>query len=156
MLGIPVSMIHKELRALEHDGVFSMARKGNLSLYRLNKTYPLFEELKGIVFKTVGVAGLLKDNLENIRGIKSAFLYGSFANESENATSDIDLFIIGSVDENKLITAVNRLEKQLRRDINYSLYTSGEFTQKKRKKDPFIHDVLSSPKKLIIGEKDEL
>ena len=84
LLKIPVSMIRKELIQLEKESVFKSCRKGNLVYYSINKSYPLFEELKSIIFKTVGVKGLLKEALDKIDGVNAAFIYGSFAKSDEN------------------------------------------------------------------------
>ena len=56
---------------------------------------------------------MLQECLKNIKGIEYAFIYGSFAKGEEKETSDIDLFIIGKVDEGKLIDEANKLEKKL-------------------------------------------
>lgn len=64
ILDTPVSMIRNELVNLEKDGMFISKKKGNSIYYSLNKGYPLFEELKSIVFKTVGIQGLLKGALK--------------------------------------------------------------------------------------------
>jgi hypothetical protein len=50
-------MIRKELTRLEEEGIFLSRRKGNLIYYLLNQSYPLFDELKSIVFKTIGIQG---------------------------------------------------------------------------------------------------
>jgi predicted transcriptional regulator len=99
ILDIPVSMIRKELTHLEDSGIFVSSKKGNLIYYSLNTSYPLFEELKSIVFKTIGIQGLLKETLSKIKGIEVAFIYGSFAKKEEDVGSDIDLFIVGSEDD---------------------------------------------------------
>ncbi len=156
ILDIPVSMIHKELIRLEEAGIFVSSRKGNLAYYFLNKSYPLFTEMKSIVFKTIGVKGLLKNIFEKIKGIEVAFIYGSFAKNEENAKSDIDLFIIGKVDEDKLVKETGKLEKILKREINYSLYSKKDFRKKKREKDSFILDLLESPKIFLVGDKNDL
>src|SRR4030042_1356367 len=77
-LRIPVSMIRRELRDLEKAGVFAHRKQGNLVYYYLNKNYPLFDEFKSIVSKTIGVQGLIRDILSKLEGIKAAFLSGSF------------------------------------------------------------------------------
>ena len=76
--------------------------------------------------------------------------------DRESITSDIDLFIIGQVDEDRLIGEINRVEKGLKREINYSLYSKDAFERKKKKKDAFILDVIKNPKVFLIGNKDEL
>ena len=156
LLDIPVSMIHKELLRLEVDGIFSSKKTGNLNFFYLNKTYPLFEELKSIVFKTIGIQALLKATLEKLKGTKVAFIYGSFAKNEENASSDIDLFIMGNIDEDKLLPELRKLERLLKREINYSLYTREDFKKKKRENNSFILDLVEKPKILLIGTEDEL
>lgn len=156
LLDIPVSMIRKELMRLEQEGVFLSRKKGNLLYYTLNKSYPLFSELKSIVFKTVGIEGALRQILVKIKGIELAFIYGSFAKKSENATSDVDLFIMGNINDNLLIGEIRKAEDAFMREINYTLYTRDEFKKKKVKKDSFILSLIENPKVFLIGDKDEL
>ncbi len=156
LLGLPVSMIRKELVHLEEVGVFVSKKKGNLTYFSLNKSYPLFDELKSIVFKTIGIKGLLKKALDKIKGIKAAFIYGSFAKNEERAASDIDLLIIGEPDDDKLLREIDKLEKALRREINYTLYTYNEFKKKKKEKDSFILDLLENRKIFLVGDEDVL
>lgn len=154
-LDIPVSMVRKELLQLEREGVFASHKKGNLVYYHINKTYPLFTELKSIVFKTIGIRGLLKEMMEKVKGINVSFIYGSFARNSENATSDIDLFVIGNPNEDELVREINGIEKVVKREINYTVYTMIEFKKKKRAKDSFILDLLENHKIFLIGDKND-
>jgi len=155
-LGIPVSMVRKELLHLEQDGVFSSKKRGNLTYFYLNKDYPLFEELKSIVDKTIGVQGLLRQRIEKIKKIEIAFIYGSYAKEEESATSDIDLFIIGDINEDELVTELRKAEKVLKREINYSLYSKQDFQKKKRADESFIMNLMENPKIFLVGDEDEL
>jgi predicted nucleotidyltransferase len=155
-LGIPVSMIQRELRNLEKAGVFAHRKQGNLVYYYLNKNYPLFDELKSIISKTIGVRGLIKGVLKRFGDIKVAFLYGSFAKGEEKTESDIDLFVVGRVDERRLVMEINRLEKILKREINYTIYSPVELHKKMQKSEGFIIDVMENPKIFLIGEENEL
>lgn len=155
-LNIPVSMIRKELLSLERAGIFSSSKKGNLSYFFINKSYPLFEEMKSIVFKTIGIRGLLKEALFGIKGIDTAFIYGSFAKNEENAKSDIDLFIIGEVNEDKLVMGIRKLEEALKREINHNLYSKNDFMRKKKEKNPFISEILEGAKIFLVGDSNGL
>lgn|SRR3989338_9228260 len=156
VLGIPVSMIRNELLRLEREGVFASHKKGNLVYYSLNKSYPLFDELKSIIFKTIGVSGLLRERLSKISGIEAAFIYGSFAQGEEKAASDIDLFLMGDINENEIARELRHLEKVLKREINYTLYSKNEFARKKKAKDSFILDLLEKKKIFLAGDKNGL
>lgn len=156
ILRTPVSMVRKELTRLEEEGLFLSRKKGNLTYYILDQSYPLFDELKSIVFKTIGIQGSLREILVRTRGIEVGFIYGSFAKHEEVGRSDIDLFIIGKLDENRLLREINKLEKVLKREINYSTFQRDEFNRKKKEKNPFITDLLRNPKIFLIGDPNDL
>ena len=155
-LGTPVSILRKELVSLEKEGLFYSSKQGNLLYYTLNKKYPLYSEIKTIVFKTIGIQGALSKILLALENIEIAFIYGSYAKSSSNAKSDVDLFIIGNPDEDILIEKINGLEKSLNREINYSIYSRVDFEKKKKKKDSFIEDVLKNKKLFLIGGENGL
>ncbi len=156
LLNTPVSMLRKELLSLKKSGIFNSNKKGNLSYYSINTTYPLYNELRNIVFKTIGIQGSLSSILALIKGIKTAFIFGSYAKSEDNAGSDVDLFIIGKINENILISKINSLEKKLKREINYSYYSIEDFELKKTNKDSFIMDVLKNKKIFLIGGAHDL
>lgn len=156
LLGIPVSMIRKELLCLEADGIFSSHKKANLVYFQINKSYPLFSELKSIILKTVGAEGFLKQIIEKIKGVESAFIYGSFAKNAEKASSDIDVCVIGHIDEDILLREIKKAERVLQREINYTVYTPDEFKKKKAGEDSFVLDLLENQKIFLKGAKDGL
>jgi predicted nucleotidyltransferase len=137
-----VGNIRRQLLKYEESGLFCSARKGNLVYYGLNKSFPLYDELKSIVTKTIGVTGVLKDALSKISGLKLAFIYGSFAKGTENKESDIDICIVGHIDNYKLISTINSLEKKLHREVNYTLLTENEFREKAKENGSFINIVI--------------
>jgi len=152
-LNIPVANIRRELLALEHDGIFISRRKANLVYYRLNKNYPLFAELKSIVAKTIGVEGSLRSAFSDIK-IDLAFIYGSFAENREKANSDIDVCIVGKTNEEILLHVINKLEKTLMREINYTLYAPEEFEKMKNIKGSFLNQVVKGKIIIVKGQLD--
>jgi DNA-binding transcriptional ArsR family regulator len=89
--------LSRELASLEKMGILISFREGNLKKFRVSRECSFFEEMKGFVLKTVGIAGQLKSALGHIKGLNFAFLYGSIAKGNEDALSDVDLLIIGEV-----------------------------------------------------------
>ncbi|MBL7198305.1 MAG: nucleotidyltransferase domain-containing protein [Candidatus Omnitrophica bacterium] len=148
--------IRRELLKFQKDDLFITEKQGNLLYYRLNTNHPLFKELESIISKTIGLEARLKLVLSSIIKIEAAFIYGSYAKNTDSAKSDIDLFIIGDPDENKLIEKINKLEKELKREINYNIYSKSDFEKKKKQKDAFIKDVLESKKILLVGGNNDL
>ena len=143
--------LSKEFAKLEKEGVFTATLRGNQKHFSLSKSYPLYKELKSIIFKTIGVEGSLKELIESADGILLSLIYGSFAKDTENTTSDIDLLIVGDPDEDKLMQRIEDLEKRLQREINYNIYPEEEFKEKIRKKDSFILNILKRPKIILKG-----
>jgi len=143
--------LSKALNRLVKEGVFLSEKRGNQKYFSLNKKYPLYEETKSIIFKTVGVKGGLGRILSETAGIDVAFIYGSYAQKAETATSDVDLIIVGAPDENKLMAKIDALEKAISREINYTLYSKKEFDEN-RTKDSFIIKILKRPKIIIKGK----
>lgn len=148
--------LSRELSNLDKAGILSSTRQGNLKYFQANKNCSFFNELKGLILKTVGVVGDLKSSLEKLPDIKYAFIYGSYAKGEEKADSDVDLIIIGDVDLERLDLLMSNLEKKFGRTINYVTYDYKEFLTKKKMKDGFVIDVLKDKKIMLLGDELEL
>lgn len=156
ILHVDATNLSKELSRLEESGVFISQIRGSQKYYSLNKDYIFHKELRSIVFKTIGIEGGLKLLLDKIEGIKCAFIYGSFAEGKEHAQSDVDLLIIGKLDEDKLLEKVEVFEKELGREINYNVYSLAEFKKRLADKDSFIVNVFTRKKIMLKGALDEI
>lgn len=148
--------LSKELSKLEREGIFISTLRGNQKYFSLNEKHPLYKELKSVIFKTIGVEGSLRKIVDGIDGIKLSFIYGSFAQNKENSASDIDILIVGSPNEDKIIEQIDILEKRLQREINYNIYSEREFKERIRKKDSFILNTLKRPKIILKGSLNEI
>jgi predicted nucleotidyltransferase len=141
LLNADPANLSRELARLEREGLFASERRGNQRHYKLNRQYALYDEVRRIVEKTVGVVSQLKSALNGFEGIEEAYLYGSFARNQQDQASDIDLLIIGAPSSGHLEEALRTLERRMRREINYTLFSREEFAARRRKKDPFLADV---------------
>jgi predicted nucleotidyltransferase len=149
-------VFQRTLYEIEREGILRSEYEANARYFQVNKDYPLYKEYKSIVFKTIGVIGSIKEVLGKAGPIDFSFLYGSFAKSKENYLSDIDLVIVGSPDEDKIIRDFEKLEKDLKREINFKLYSLKQFLESFRHKDPFLLGILKDQKIMLIGGKDEL
>jgi predicted nucleotidyltransferase len=156
MTGEDYKSISNELRNLETIGLLHSNKSGNMKYFRLNQDFLFFNELKSIFFKTMGAAALLKQVLNDIEVIESAFIYGSYASGTENDKSDIDLMVIGKCKMENILKLLRVPEKTLGREINVSLYESSEIRKRIKKHDPFITKVIAEQKIMLKGDEDGL
>ena len=107
------------------------------------------------MLKTEGVARVIRENLSTLQNIECMFIYGSFAKGTAGRSSDIDLFIVGDVSEDVLIPLVNRSERVINREINYTLMHGSELAQRRKTGDLFVKNVMDENKIMIIGACDD-
>ena len=140
----------RDINTLVKEGILKSYYQANSRFFELNKEYLLYNELKSIFYKTSGIQGVLKKMLKKIEGIEEAFIYGSFAQGKEKITSDIDIFIIGTINEDEFIDAIGRLEKKIGREINYTLMPEKEFQKKIKAKDSFLANIFHTKRIKLI------
>lgn len=156
--GSGIGAVHRELAALEASGLVSATRVGNQKHYRANRASPIFEELRGIVLKTFGVAGLLREALAPLAAkITAAFIYGSVAKATDTARSDIDVMVIGDrVSYSQLLEALTAAERRLGRKVNPTVYSQAVLHQRLAGGNAFATRVIAGPKIFVIGSEDAL
>ena len=129
-------------------------KRGNLNIYRLNENFALLAEIEAIVRKTFGIEAELGEELRKLKGVKFAFLFGSYVKGGFKSDSDIDLFIVGSPDEEDVYRVVQKVEDSVDREINYHIADEREFIEKS-KTNSFFREILREPVTLV-GKKNEL
>lgn len=133
----------KKLNELGKEGILISQYRGNQRFYSINEKYPLYNEYKKIVFKTIGIENKLKDILKHIHGIDAIYLYGSYVRDKMDAHSDIDLLVLGNHNILTLQRQINKLQKEIGREINVVNMDDKEFKNRKRKRDPFIQTIFN-------------
>ncbi len=152
LIGSDPGNLSRELRKFEEEGLFVTRRRGRLKLYKLSKIYPLFRELKTIIFKTEGVAGSLKELLGKYPGISMGLIYGSYAKNQEKSSSDVDLIVVGELPLKEFLRQIRQLESKLSREINFTSYALEEFGKEIKKKGSFLNVVLKDKIILLKGQ----
>ena len=137
--------LSNKLKELEKEGLFCSENKGQEKYYRLNTKFPLFNEYKSIVLKTVGIEFILKEALGKIRGVKEAYLFGSYAKNNMDSGSDIDLLVIGSQSALEVQKITLGIMNDIGREVNVIDMDCAEFEERKKKDDFFIKEIFSGP-----------
>jgi predicted nucleotidyltransferase len=150
-LSIDPSNLSKELGRLEREGLFRSEVSGRQKYFQLNREYPLFEEVRGIVAKTIGAIPLIAQAFRKIEGVEEAFLYGSFARNQQDAASDIDVLVVGKPPDEALAEVARKLERQLGREINYTVLTRKELSSRRARKDAFLENVWHNKRVSLVA-----
>jgi DNA-binding transcriptional ArsR family regulator len=154
--GVRPSTLQRDLAKFTQAGILKMSRNGNRTYFQANEECPIFPELRSLLLKTSGLVDVLRDELAPLASkIKVMAVYGSIASGTENSGSDIDLLIIGSVKMIELSVLLEQATGKLRRQINPTLYTTGEFSQKARSSH-FLQSILGKPLLFVIGVNSDL
>ena len=152
----PIRGVQREIDKMKKIGLVEESIEGNRNYYQVNKDCPIYEELKRIFLKTVGVGEALRKHFGKADEIRIAFIYGSFAKGEVSILSDIDLLVLGKTSAKKLSSLLTKPRKELGREINYAVYSVKEYKRRVKQKDHFLNAILKKEKIFIIGSEDEL
>ncbi len=149
--------LHKELSKLTAGGILQSKKVGNQVHYSANMQCPIFNELAGILRKTSGLVDVLANALSDVKNqINFAFMFGSVARGEQNANSDVDVMLVGTLSFGDAVQCLHGTQQTLQREINPVVYSVNEFKRRMENKDSFITEILNKPKLFIIGTENEL
>jgi DNA-binding transcriptional ArsR family regulator len=101
------SSLQRELFALTQSDLLALRRDGRRTYYKANTASPVFPELRRLFNKTAGIVPTLQAELIRFGDeVTWAFIYGSIARDQEQAHSDVDLMVIGSISTADYVTSV--------------------------------------------------
>ena len=105
--------------------------QGRHVFYQADQRCAAFEELRGLVVKTLAGADPLRHALAELEDrIVVAFVFGSVARGEDRAGSDLDLFVVGDVTLQEVVSAIDSLQQTLGRPIQPTIYPAKELRSK--------------------------
>jgi predicted nucleotidyltransferase len=149
--------LSNELRRLAAAGLLEVETVGRTKLYRAATASPLYEPLRELVERTLGVEELLRAKLGEIEGVEVAAIFGSWAaGTPTRPASDIDLLVVGRVDFERVADALRQVEEVAGREIHLVLYARDELRDKLAAGSGFVSNVLRGELKPLIGDPSQL
>ena len=154
LTGLGSASLQRELNRLSDAGLVHAERVGNQRRFQANPQSPVFSELVALVRKTLGVEPMLREALQPLANrLQAAFIFGSVARQTDTASSDVDVMLIGrQLRLADVLELLIPLEAELGRKINPTCYTSAEFERRRAEPDSFVNRVLAQPLLPLIGE----
>ena len=145
---------HRQLQRLAEVELLTVTRIGNQKHYQANPKSPIYEELRGLVVKTVGLVEPLRAALAPIaKDIRLAFVFGSLAKGTERAGSDVDLLVVSDVlSYADLYEVLPNAERALARPVNPTVMTAAEWQRKRAGRDSFAKRIADQPRLFVVGD----
>ena len=119
-MGESTNSIRKELNHLQEAGYLQKLKVINKVEYKANTNHPLFETLRKVVFKHLGLEDIVEKVLERMGDVDQIILIGDYA--KGNDTGLIEVFLIGQDLNMEYISQLeNKIEDLIGRKINFYL-----------------------------------
>lgn len=158
LAGGGIGAVQRELGSLVSSGLVTVRSQGNQRHYQANPNSPVFEELRGLVVKTFGVADWVRQALVPLADrLRYACIYGSTAKGTTHAASDVDVMLVSDeLTLEDVLTALAPAERGLGRQVNPTLYAEAEFSKRARSGQGIVAKVLAGETISLIGSTDGL
>lgn len=150
--------VQRELASLLAAGLVTAREQGNQKHYQANADSAVFDELRGLVLKTVGLADVLRAALAPLAGqIAAAFVHGSVARQQDTTSSDVDVLIVSNtLGYAEVFGALEGAAHTLGRKLNPTLYTRAELARRQAHDNTFVTRVLQQPRIWLLGHEQVL
>jgi predicted nucleotidyltransferase len=145
----PASAVKKEINNLEEIGIL-LKKENEFSINPLNSWK---DDLRNIFIKTDYLFYPLSNLLSKNKDIDFALIFGSFARGTISCESDIDLFIVGDIENRGLIKELKKSEMIIKREINPLVWKLEEL--KRNKSKGLIKDINKNKIIMLKGDEDE-
>jgi hypothetical protein len=113
--GESTNSIRHELNNLSKAGYLVSVEDGRTIRYRANTQHPLYNEVKSLIHKYLGIDKIIENIVSKLGDLKSAYIIGDYAQGKDTGT--IELLLIGAIDEEYLNRLVEKAKALLNRDI---------------------------------------
>ena len=128
-MGESTNSIRKELNHLHDAGYLKKIKNDNKIEYQVNSNHPLYETLRNVVLKHLGLEDIVETVLEKMGNINKIILIGDYAEGKD--TGNIEIFLIGKdLDMNYIIQLEPKIEKIIERKVSF--YLSSKFNSNQK------------------------
>ena len=140
ILGMSPMTVKRSLDLLLNDGFIIREKRKNQILYQANMVKISFRFLKiSHNLAMLEEKHVVDDLLDNVQGISSIVLYGSYARGENDAHSDIDILTISMA--KKIDTDL--ISKNIDMAVNIMNFTSTQWTRQAKDNRPFYLDIIT-------------
>jgi len=148
-----LNSVRRELANLTRLNAVYCEQREDKKYYQLNTKFVLAEELKALLLKSqLLVEEDLIRRIKETGKIRYLALTGSFTGAKQSPT---DIIIVGRVERALLVKTIERFQREVGREINYTLLTTREYNERRTLGDKFVLTILNNPKVVVVDETAE-
>lgn len=138
--------IRHELNNLSKAGYIISNENGRTIEYRANVSHPLYNEIKGLVHKYLGIDQIIENIVNKLGDLKLAYLIGDYAKGKDTGT--IELLLVGEINEKYLENLVKKAKTLIHRDIKTKQLSEQQF---ELRQNEFKNCLLLWSEKVVTG-----
>lgn len=147
-----LNAVRRELEILRKIGMLTTYNNKRRKYYVLNNEFALLGELASIMQKAgPGIEDVLFKNIERLGDVQYACASGFFTGTKDSPT---DLLLIGAINEQRLEVFVQRIEKQINREITYTPMSVNEYKYRRNFNDMFLRSIFLNAHKVLLNKLD--
>ena len=122
-MGESTNSIRKELNHLHGAGYLKKLKQDNKVEYRVNASHPLYETLRKVVLKHLGLEDLVEVVLDRMGNVQHILLIGDYAKGVDSG--NIEVFLIGKdLNFNYISQLEQKIESLIGRKVSFYLSSS--------------------------------
>lgn len=141
-----INSVRRELSNMLGVGIITSDNSDNKLYYEINQRYEHYVPLRAIfadekieASSQVSTAHGWQDLIKDVSGIRLAVAAGVLV---KGSASTVDLLLVGDIPVSKLKNTIKLIEKNERRELNYSVLSYDEFYYRLSVRDKFITEIL--------------
>lgn len=142
-----INSVRRELSNMLNVGIIVSDSADNKLYYEVNQRYEYYTAFRAIFadeampnVSNVKIVGGWQDIVKSLPGLRLAVAAGVLVRGS---ASQVDLLLVGDMPATKLKSAIQAIEKEEGRELNYSILSYDEFYYRLSVRDRFITQILN-------------
>lgn len=154
-VGAEINAVRRELHRLEKIGLIRKRKSSNRLYHMVDTASPYYPELLSLIAKEYGLGARIVKHAKELGDVSFAALSRAFLRGRDASVLDVDLFIVGNPNLEVLKKIILDIERELNREINYTVMNKEDFLHRKRRNDHFVMKFLAQNRTMLIGDEEE-
>lgn len=156
-----INSVRRELSNLLSIGIIKSEGSNNRLYYEADQTYTHYKELRSIFSQIPVKSRVIAETKEEDQIVKKlrsagqidlAILAGAFVRDNH---ASVDMCIVGDVNRTRIGKIVNELEKEMGRELNYTVMTPDDYNYRLNLNDRFLTSIMEAKKIILIDGSDK-